>query len=76
MDKHVSTERLLSSGTVRMLAEKHGKFIDKVREVKVRNQLVSAGVVDKVSVVFSSVCTFNYIHWSCVINITMQVKFA
>lgn len=49
MDKEADTSRLQKSDIVQILAEKHGKFIDKLREVKVGNLFKrhSAFVVEK-----------------------------
>ena len=37
MDKKAATTRLNKEETVQQLVERHGKFIEKLREVKVRN---------------------------------------
>ena len=37
MDKTAATSRLNKEETVQQLVERHGKFIEKLREVKVRN---------------------------------------
>ena len=37
MDKKAATSRLNKEETVQQLVERHGKFIEKLREVKVRN---------------------------------------
>lgn len=37
MDKKAATGRLAKEETVQQLVERHGKFIEKLREVKVRN---------------------------------------
>ena len=37
MDKKAATSRLNKEETVQQLIERHGKFIEKLREVKVRN---------------------------------------
>lgn len=35
MDKKTGSSRLKEIGTIQLLAEKHGKFLDKLREAKV-----------------------------------------
>ena len=39
MDKKAATSRLNKEETVQQLVERHGKFIEKLREVKVRNPI-------------------------------------
>lgn len=37
MDKETGSSRLKEIGTIQLLAEKHGKFLDKLREAKVQS---------------------------------------